>query len=296
MRIDWDAVSALKLGIDMHDISRAIIRTKSLRFGKDGREPEMLSFDNHLRIRLQEDSKLGKKRASAAKKEEIDLFERMQYLKRALPNVVVQGYSEANRAIIEKSEALNANGKHTYRLLVEGYGLKACMNTPGVDGTRTRTNSVLECLSVLGIEAARSAIIAEINSVMGRMDIDPRHMQLLADVMTSKGDVLGITRFGLAKIGGSVLQLASFEKTPDHLFEAAARFKSDSIMGVSECIIIGQTVGLGTGALKVYRPLGDLVETGAGGKKGLMSKGPDVFEECLKQLRSTTQQSKGKAP
>ena len=41
------------------------------------------------------------------------------------------------------------------------------------------------------------------------IDIDPRHMQLLADTMTYKGEVLGITRFGLAKMRDSVLQLAS---------------------------------------------------------------------------------------
>jgi DNA-directed RNA polymerase III subunit RPC1 len=73
--------------------------------------------------------------------------------------------------------------------------------------------------------------------------------------MTFKGDVYGITRFGLQKTRDSVLQLASFEKTPDHLFEAAARGKTDTIDGVSESIIMGQSMKLGTGALQVIRPL-----------------------------------------
>jgi DNA-directed RNA polymerase III subunit RPC1 len=73
--------------------------------------------------------------------------------------------------------------------------------------------------------------------------------------MTVKGEVLGITRFGMVKMGDSVLQLASFEKTPDHLFEAATKMKSDPISGVSESIIMGQTVKLGTGATSVIRPL-----------------------------------------
>jgi DNA-directed RNA polymerase III subunit RPC1 len=80
-------------------------------------------------------------------------------------------------------------------------------------------------------------------------------MQLLADVMTYKGEVLGITRFGLSKMRDSVLQLASFEKTPDHLFEAAAGMKSDKIEGVSECIIMGQTMSVGTGAFQVVKDL-----------------------------------------
>lgn len=46
----------------------------------------------------------------------------------------------------------------------------------------------------------------------------------------------------------SVLMLASFEKTTDHLFDAALFGKTDSIQGVSESIIMGnpaQTVGTG---------------------------------------------------
>lgn len=57
-------------------------------------------------------------------------------------------------------------------------------------------------------------------------------------VMTYKGEVLGITRFGIAKMKDSVLMLASFEKTTDHLFEAAVRGRTDEIVGVSECIIM----------------------------------------------------------
>ncbi|KAG7092609.1 hypothetical protein E1B28_008952 [Marasmius oreades] len=79
------------------------------------------------------------------------------------------------------------------------------------------------------------------------MNIDPRHVMLLGDVMTYKGEVLGITRFGVAKMKDSVLMLASFEKTTDHLFDAAAFGKTDGIDGVSESIIMGKSAqGCGT--------------------------------------------------
>jgi len=55
----------------------------------------------------------------------------------------------------------------------------------------------------------------------------------------AQGEVLGITRFGVAKMKDSVLMLASFEKTTDHLFDASAVGKTDGISGVSESIIIG---------------------------------------------------------
>ena len=63
------------------------------------------------------------------------------------------------------------------------------------------------------------------------MSIDIRHVMLLADLMTYKGEVLGITRGGLAKMKESVLMLASFEKTTDHLFEAAYYGQEDEIYG-----------------------------------------------------------------
>ena len=49
--------------------------------------------------------------------------------------------------------------------------------------------------------------------------------------MYVQGEVLGITRFGIAKMKDSVLMLASFEKTTDHLFDAALHGRTDEITG-----------------------------------------------------------------
>lgn len=68
-----------------------------------------------------------------------------------------------------------------------------------------------------------------------------------------QGEVLGITRFGIQKMDKSVLMLASFEKTADHLFHASASGKVDKIEGVSECIIMGVPMQFGTGILKVMQ-------------------------------------------
>lgn len=87
---------------------------------------------------------------------------------------------------------------------------------------------------------SRNTIINEIQEIMSShgMTIDHRHVLLLGDLMTNKGEVLGITRFGIAKMKDSVLSIASFEKTTDHLFEAALYSKKDAIIGVSEQIIM----------------------------------------------------------
>ncbi|KXZ56345.1 hypothetical protein GPECTOR_1g305 [Gonium pectorale] len=66
-----------------------------------------------------------------------------------------------------------------------------------------------------------------------------------------KGEVLGITRFGIAKMKDSVLHTASFEKTSDHLFDAAIHGRVDDVVGVSESIIMGIPMPTGTGLFKI---------------------------------------------
>ncbi|XP_022867360.1 DNA-directed RNA polymerase III subunit RPC1-like isoform X1 [Olea europaea var. sylvestris] len=132
-------------------------------------------------------------------------------------------------------------------------GLLAVMGIQGVVGQKTKSNHVIEVQQTLGIEAARKVIIDEIQYTMSShgMTIDIRHMKLLADLMTFKGEVLGITRHGVQKMRDSVLMLASFEKTADHLFNASVHGREDKIEGVSECIIMGIPMQIGTGMFKL---------------------------------------------
>jgi DNA-directed RNA polymerase beta' subunit len=116
---------------------------------------------------------------------------------------------------------------------------------------------------VLGIEAARRTIMTEIHTTMDGhgLTVDPRHVGLLADIMTYRGETLGITRFGVTKMKQSVLMLASFEKTADHLFEAAIRGAVDSINGVSECIIMGVPIPIGTGLFQLLHKVDKIEKT-----------------------------------
>ncbi|KAK0615060.1 RNA polymerase-like protein [Bombardia bombarda] len=265
LKVDMQALSDMQLGISLKDIADAIIKAKKLKLKVEADDLRVGSDRIEVVVRnTWQDTTAAKKAAkvraaaiengksfvTAMDESAADFQLRVNFLKRMLPLVPITGYPEAARAIIQTDD------KNKNKVLVEGYGFRACMTTEGVIGINCVTNSIMECRDVLGIEAARTTIAKEIGSVMNDMNIDPRHMELLADVMTYKGEILGITRFGLAKMRDSVLQLASFEKTPDHLFDAAANMKTDSIEGVSECIIMGQTMTIGTGAFQVVRRLG----------------------------------------
>jgi DNA-directed RNA polymerase III subunit RPC1 len=76
------------------------------------------------------------------------------------------------------------------------------MNTIGVDSKKTFSNHIMEIEKVLGIEAARNSIIEQVLYTMRQhgIEVDTRHVALLAEVMTFKGVVLGITRFGVSKM------------------------------------------------------------------------------------------------
>lgn len=248
IKIDLKTIEKLQLELTIDNIRRAVANAPKLKILNSEVSVHGLDRVNVL-VTLRETKAEMLARATLDRSTNNALFFRMQHLKRMLPDVVIKGFANISRAVI------NIKDDNKKELLVEGYGLREVMSTEGVVGTRTSTNHILEVYEVLGIEAARASIIGEIDYTMSKhgMSVDPRHIQLLGDVMTYKGEVLGITRFGLSKMRDSVLQLASFEKTTDHLFDAAFFMKNDKVEGVSECIILGQTMSIGTGAFKMVK-------------------------------------------
>ncbi|KAF7682909.1 DNA-directed RNA polymerase III subunit RPC1 [Astathelohania contejeani] len=181
------------------------------------------------------------------KKEPESIYFILQKVKRSLGSIIVSGIETVGKVVVSK------NGDE-YELGIEGTGLAKVLGVEGIDSNHTRSNNSMEILEVLGIEAARQSIIDEILYTMEKhgIKLDSRHVMLLADTMCYKGEVLGITRFGISKMKMSTLMLASFEQTSDHLFEAAIGGKRDVIEGVSESIILGMNVGVGTGRIELY--------------------------------------------
>ncbi len=112
------------------------------------------------------------------------------------------------------------------------------MRASGIIGTKTQSNHVIDMATVLGIEAARTSIYSEIQTTMQAhgMGIDPRHVMLLGDTMTYKGEVLGITRHGIARNRDSTLMLASFEKTTDHLVSWWEWVGDESLFGMRKAV------------------------------------------------------------
>jgi DNA-directed RNA polymerase subunit A" len=135
----------------------------------------------------------------------------------------------------------------------EGSNIGAILKIPGVDIVRTTTNDIFEIEKVLGIEAARNAIIHELYTTMEEqgLSVDIRHIMLVADMMTSDGIVKSIGRHGISGEKSSVLARAAFEETGKHLLNASIRGEVDHLTGIIENVIVGQPIPHGTGSVGI---------------------------------------------
>ena len=158
----------------------------------------------------------------------------------------ISGVKNIGKVVISKEDV-------EWVIHTEGSNLGAVLKMEGVDKTRTTTNDIHEIEKVLGIEAARNAIIHEAQSTMEEqgLTVDVRHIMLVADMMTSDGTVKSIGRHGISGEKASVLARASFEETGKHLLRASIRGEVDHLTGIIENIIIGQPIPLGTGSVGI---------------------------------------------
>ena len=132
----------------------------------------------------------------------------------------------------------------------DGTNMLGVMTHPGVDFSRVYSNDICEIVQVLGIEAARIALLQELRNVISfdGSYVNYRHLALLCDTMTCRGYLVAITRHGINRVDAGPLLKCSFEETVEQLMEAAAFAQPDMMAGVSENIMLGQLGPLGTGS------------------------------------------------
>ncbi|KAJ2006648.1 DNA-directed RNA polymerase II core subunit rpo21 [Coemansia thaxteri] len=176
-----------------------------------------------------------------------------------LDKVVLRGISGIKRTyIIEKPIMfIQPNGKFDKRIELvidtDGINLKEVLWQEHVDAKRTYSNHPIEILDVLGIEAARGALLREIRNVIESDGsyVNYRHLALLVDLMTSRGRLTAITRHGINRAETGALMRCTFEETVEILMDAASVGAIDDCRGVAENILLGQLAPLGTGSFDV---------------------------------------------
>ncbi len=167
-------------------------------------------------------------------------------LSQKVGSAIVRGVKGISRAVVIK-------GDDEFFVRAGGFNIVGASEHPAVDMTRIYTNNIKEIERVYGIEAARNAIAKEIKDVMDmqKLYVDIRHIMLIADAMTYGGVVKSIGRHGLSGEKVGVLGRAAFEETIKHLINASAFSEEEKLIGVTENIIVGQTVPVGTGKIRL---------------------------------------------
>ena len=176
-------------------------------------------------------------------------YRQLLQLVEELREIVFKGIKEISRVVIRKEDTDDGDGEE-FVLYTEGSNLKKVLDIDGVDASRTTCNNIHEIHNCLGIEAAREQIIEEtVNTLreQGLDDVNIRHMMLVADIMTNNGEIESIGRHGISGNKDSVLARAAFEVTVNHLLDAAIHGEVDDLDGVTENVIVGKPIRLGTG-------------------------------------------------
>jgi DNA-directed RNA polymerase subunit A' len=168
-------------------------------------------------------------------------------LKNKLLNTRVKGVPDIERVTIVKQD-------DEWVIQTAGSNLSKVVQIPGVDTRRVSTNNVYEIWQTLGIEAARTALVKEITNTLEEqgLEVDLRHIMLVADLMASKGYLQQIGRHGIAGTKTSVLARAAFEITVPTIARASLEGQIETLRGVTENVIVGATVPVGTGMVDLY--------------------------------------------
>ena len=176
-----------------------------------------------------------------------------------IKNVVIKGVDGITNVWMPQDESAMSqiitkeNGsfiaKNEYFLSATGNNLFDILCRSNINTSRTSSSDPNDMYSIFGIEAARFQIQYQLNLVFlgNKVNMSPRHLDLLCDKMCQHGEIMPINRHGLKKENIGPLAKASFEETTDQLLVASLFGAFDNIKGVSSNIMVGQIPICGTG-------------------------------------------------
>ena len=246
--IELATISSIAKSVDIDQINQRVTIVLDEGILKDkGITPEIVKEKTEYRrstLRVEQEGNL----IHVTTDKENPALTELQKLSEKIRQIPIKGLKGVKRVLIRKRKEGDPE-KPEYEVVSEGSNFMQVLRIPGVDPQRTMTNHIHEIADTLGIEAARNAIMKEAQEVMEKqgLEVDERHIKLVADLMTFTGEIRQIGRHGISGENSSVLVRAAFEVTVKHLLEAAIRGEADNLVGIIENVMVGQEIALGTG-------------------------------------------------
>jgi len=154
------------------------------------------------------------------------------------------------RALIVKDVGARARGAKCDKMIkTEGVSLLSLVRYNHIlDLNAIYSNDIHAVANTYGIEAASQAIRREMANVFAvyGIEVDGRHLSLIADYMTYNGSIRGMNRLSM-EASASPFQQMSYESTLRYLKWAAVLGLYDDIKSPSAALVFGRPTRGGTG-------------------------------------------------
>lgn len=154
------------------------------------------------------------------------------------------------RALLVKDTNAKARGVKCDKMIkTEGVSLLSLVRFNHIiDLNAIYSNDIHAIARTFGIEAASQAIRREMASVFAvyGIEVDPRHLSLIADYMTYNGSIRGMNRMSM-EASASPFQQMSYESSIRYLKWAAILGLYDDIKSPSASLVFGRPTRGGTG-------------------------------------------------
>jgi DNA-directed RNA polymerase II subunit RPB1 len=209
---------------------------------------------------------------------ENDSMQTFQYenSSKTIPKFFLKGVKQIHRAMISKTKKTRLCDKtakegcklpygcniwssfetfpESWVIYTEGTNLQDVMSfSEEINHREIYSNDLIETCQTLGIEASRVALFLELKRVIefDGSSVNYRHLAILVEIMTYRGEIIPINRHGINRYGSNPLAKCSFEEPVEILMKAAMFAVRDPITGVSDNLIIGQLAMVGTASFEI---------------------------------------------
>lgn len=190
-----------------------------------------------------------------------------EYLREELVLFGVPGITAAVAFERERYTVVESKGHSEIKLEKEwavrckGLNLREIILLPGVDHSRTYSNSVVEMYRVYGLEAGYACLVREMrNSSDITKGIDPRHFKLLADHATRTGVLLAFHSSSGKAEKKPPLQRIAYERPVEIAYSAALTGESDPLQTASSNQMVGRMPRGGTNSFELRVDVKKLIQ------------------------------------
>ena len=254
LRMVFDKEAMMDKGITMEDVSMALLRYDKDKLTFIFTDDNSKDLIGRISMKIEADTSFEQ-----GIQDQSDVISSFQNINEDLnKNVVIKGIPSIHDIAITEHMSHRMVDRDIqvtkeYILESDGVNLLKIMASDYTDSSQCYSNDIIEIRDVLGIEASRNILMKEIVEVVEHANeyINHRHIEVLCDIMTSRGILMSINRQGINRGEVGPLGKCSFEDTTDQLIKASIFSELDTLNGVSSNIMMGQAIRAGTGLAEV---------------------------------------------